>query len=303
MSANKIIIGQIGYGRWGKILNRYFRAHRGFELRKVAVCNPNKKRAGLGKNVELLTSIDPILNDRHIQAVILATPIATHYELAKAVLESGKNLFIEKPITLRGKEAQHLKCLAQENQVKVMVDFTFTFSAAIAEMRQLIEQGEIGEISAIYMAMCNNQPTAQENVYYELGSHMLSLLDLFRPLTSFKFDHFDINRDRQKTREGIIGFFPPHKISFGTIYVSFMHPSRERTIVVMGENKAKITYNALKQPHLLLSKGPKTKRFDQFSEGDNLRFVVEAYYGLIKGHTVFSNLDLAILVTDILEGL
>jgi predicted dehydrogenase len=296
-----IVAGQIGYGRWGKILYRYFQHHQGFEIRKVAACDPNKNRPGLRRNVELTTSIEPILNDREIEAVVIATPLETHYPLAKAVLESGKHLFIEKPIALRGQEARNLKEISERKQVRILVDFTFTFSAALAQMRQLIEQGEIGEVSAIQMAMCNNQPWAQEDVYYELGSHMLGLLSLFYQLENFDFDHFDIEQNNQKTQEGIIGFFPKHKISFGTIYLNFAYPGKERTVVFVGEKKVKLTYDAQRLPHLFLTDNLKTKRFGQFFEGDNLKFAVQAFYELILGRADLSNIDLAILVSDILE--
>ena len=239
--------------------------------------------------------------DEKPDIAFITNPTNLHIQTALECAKRNIALFIEKPITLRGKEARHLKHLALENQVKVMVDFTFTFSAAVAQMRRLIEKGEIGEISAIYMAMCNTRPAAREDVYFELGSHMLSLLSLFFPLEKFDFDHFEINYDQQRTVEGIISFFPPNKISFGTIYLNYLHPNKERTIVVIGENKAKITYEAQIQPHLVLNKGRKVKRFDQFSEGQNLKFAVAAFYDLIQGRGTKSNIDLGIQVTEILE--
>lgn len=173
-------IGVIGYGYWGPNLVRNFYASR--NARVVMVCDQQSKLLGdvprVYPNVHVTTNVDELLGCSDIAAVALATPVDTHYALAKRVLEAGKHVWIEKPMAETSAQCEGLIQLARSRGLLVHVDHTFIYTAPIRKLRQLIEAGELGQLY-YYDSVRVNLGLFQHdvNVLWDLAVHDLSIMD------------------------------------------------------------------------------------------------------------------------------
>ena len=154
-------IAQIGVGYWGPNLLRNLVANKRCQVIRVVDASPERRSYVNGLYPSVLISADPadIFNDRDIDAVVIATPVATHYDLAIKALTAGKHILVEKPLARRIEEVDHMKKLAEEKTLVAMVGHTFLYNAAVRYVKKLIDSNELGEIQ-IYL-----QPAAQSGTY------------------------------------------------------------------------------------------------------------------------------------------
>src|SRR5436190_10473454 len=173
-------IGVIGYGYWGPNIVRNFHTHEGSEV--ALVCDKNAKAAErLRKahpSIPFTTDAMEILKSPRIDAVAVVTPVWTHFELAKAALENGKHVFVEKPFTCSVEQAEELIELAARKRLQIMVDHTFLFTGAVRKIRQLVDEGTLGNLF-YYDSMRVNLGLFQHdiNVIWDLAPHDLSIMD------------------------------------------------------------------------------------------------------------------------------
>lgn len=175
-----INIGIIGYGYWGKNLVRNFSGNELCIVRKVS--DQRKERLTiLAKDypgVEgVQTNVD-IINDPGIDAIVISTPLYTHYELAWKSLEKGKHVLIEKPMTSTTDQALRLIEFAGKKQKVLMVDHTLLYTGAAQKIRELVDAGEIGNLNYFDSTRMNLglfQPDI--NVLWDLASHDISILN------------------------------------------------------------------------------------------------------------------------------
>lgn len=172
--------GLIGLGYWGKNLARALSGAPGVELRAVADANPaalDKLRATY-PTVRAYDAATAMIADPEIDAVVIATPVASHYDLACAAIEHGKHVMIEKPMCRSSAEAADLVARAERRGLTVMVDHTFLFHPVVRELGQLVRSGSLGRISYYDSQRINLglfQPDV--NVIWDLAPHDLSILD------------------------------------------------------------------------------------------------------------------------------
>jgi predicted dehydrogenase len=119
--------GLIGFGYWGKILHKYLTKHKGFSLKAIATRHPESIAGVIPSGVKACT-IEELAGDPEIDAVFIATPIITHYEITRLCLEQGKHVFCEKPLTSVYFEAQHLKEISGKTGRHLFTDYIYTFS-------------------------------------------------------------------------------------------------------------------------------------------------------------------------------
>lgn len=174
----------IGYGYWGPNLVRNFSATSGATVSLVADLRP-ERLAIVTKNypgVKVTTDIDSIWSDSNIDAVIIATPVFTHFELAKKALNSGKHVLLEKPMTDTVAHAEELIELAGKMGKVLMVDHTFLYTSAVQKMKQLIDSGDIGKVKYFDSTRINLGLIQQDvNVLWDLAPHDISILDYLMP--------------------------------------------------------------------------------------------------------------------------
>jgi predicted dehydrogenase len=174
-----INIGVIGYGYWGPNIVRNFFGAADCTVKKVADARP-ERLALLNKifpSVEGVKDADDIINSNNIDAVIIATPVFTHFELAKRALQNGKHVLIEKPMTSSVAESGELINLAAQKSATLMVDHTFLYTGAVQKMKELIEDQTIGTPRYFDSARINLglfQPDI--NVLWDLAPHDISIL-------------------------------------------------------------------------------------------------------------------------------
>jgi len=171
-------VGIVGYGYWGPNLVRNFAEHPRCEL--VAVCDKLGSRlSGVRARypkVRCLSSFDELLKDPNVDAVVIATPVSTHFALAKRALTAGKHVLVEKPLATSVKEAQALVDLARKKRRIILAGHTFIYSPPVRKVKQSIDAGELGRLYYMDFSRVNLglfQPDV--NVLWDLGPHDVSI--------------------------------------------------------------------------------------------------------------------------------
>jgi predicted dehydrogenase len=232
-------VGVVGYGYWGPNIVRNFEGQEHAEV--VAVCDNSAKslarvrRAHPGipttnEYKEMLTSCD-------VDAVAVVTPVWTHFELAKAALESGKHVFVEKPFTSTTAQAEQLIDLAERNNLKIMVDHTFLFTGAVKRIRQLVDDGTLGDLYYYDSTRVNLGLFQHDvNVIWDLAPHDLSIMD---HLIKEKPEAVVATGERHLNGHADVAFitlYYPNNV-IGHINVNWLSPVKVRTTLLGGEKK------------------------------------------------------------------
>ena len=174
-----INVGVIGYGYWGPNIVRNFFSAADCTVKAVADGRP-ERLAVLAKVFPTICGVktaEDIINDKEIDAVVVATPVFSHFPLAKKALENGKHVLIEKPMTSTVAEAEELIALAAQKGLTLMADHTFLYTGAVQKMKELIETGAVGTPRYFDSARINLglfQPDV--NVLWDLAPHDISIL-------------------------------------------------------------------------------------------------------------------------------
>jgi len=171
-------IGVIGFGYWGPNLVRNVASLREAQLRVVCDRSADRLRevGRLYPGVDLVDSIEELLSRSAIDAVILATPADTHFDLAKRVLESGRSVFVEKPLARSVTECERLIELAAKKDLVLMVGHTFEYNAAVEYVDDLISRRDLGQIYYIYSQRLNLGVVRQDvNALWNLAPHDISI--------------------------------------------------------------------------------------------------------------------------------
>jgi predicted dehydrogenase len=174
----------IGAGYWGPNLLRSALGTPGLRVEWLCDIDLERARAALGRysTVRATCSYDEVLADPAVQAVALATPAGTHFEMVRLALEAGKHALVEKPLTSSSAEAEKLIALAHQSGLVLMCDHTYCYTPAVRRIRQLIRGGEIGEVQFVDSIRVNLglvQPDV--DVLWDLAPHDLSILDFVLP--------------------------------------------------------------------------------------------------------------------------
>jgi predicted dehydrogenase len=173
-------IGVIGYGYWGPNLVRNFAECQGAAVRMVCDLRPAQleKVQRRYPGVRVTTNPADVWNDPEVDAVVVATPVDKHFELAMASLRAGKHVLVEKPITSTSEQASRLIDEAAARRLVLMVDHTFVYTGAVRKMRELLETGELGDIYYYDSTRVNLGLFQHDvNVLWDLAVHDLSIMD------------------------------------------------------------------------------------------------------------------------------
>lgn len=171
-------IAIIGYGYWGKNLVRNFYSLPDCTVRLVADTDANKLASlkQLYPGIALTTNLQEVFADHAIDAVVIATPVFSHYVLAKQALLAGKHVLVEKPMTASVAEAEELIELAGRKNKLLMVDHTFLYTGAVEKIKALVRSGEIGKINYIDSIRINlGLFQSDVNVLWDLAPHDISI--------------------------------------------------------------------------------------------------------------------------------
>jgi predicted dehydrogenase len=174
-----IIVGQIGCGYWGPNLLRNFSANSNCYVKWLADQN-SQRRAYAQENypkIKITSEAENIISDSKVDAVIVATPASSHYELVKACLKAKKHTFVEKPLAMCVAEADELVALATDVDKILMVGHTFLYNAAVNYAKDFLDAGELGDTYYLYSQRLNlGQARTDVNAWWNLAPHDVSIL-------------------------------------------------------------------------------------------------------------------------------
>jgi predicted dehydrogenase len=238
---NKINIAQIGVGYWGPNLLRNLVANKSCEVKKVVDLSKERRHfvRDLYPSVRVSYRVEDIINDADIEAVVIATPVATHIDLAMKCLEAGKHILVEKPMATNVKEIRQIGKLAEEKRLVAMVGHTFLFNAAVRYVKTLIESGELGDIRYIYSQRVNLGRIRNDvDALWNLAPHDISIIQYW--LNEPEPIHVTRN-GMDYVQNGIddVVFmnieYPGNIIA--NIHVSWLDPHKIRKMTIVGSEK------------------------------------------------------------------
>lgn len=248
MKSNQIKVAIIGYGYWGPNVLRAFSEVASAQI--VVCCDLKTKNLQLVKqrypSIKTTTDVDDILKDESINAVIITTPLSTHYPIALKALKAKKHVWIEKPMTQNSEQAKKLIKLAQKNNLLIFVDHIFLYTQAVSYLKKFIQSGNLGDIYYFDSRRINLGIVQQDNnVIWDLATHDISimchLLDkLPKEVSAYGTTHI------KKGFEDIayLNFsFDDNNIS-SHVAVSWLSPVKMRRTILAGSKKM-VTYDDL----------------------------------------------------------
>jgi predicted dehydrogenase len=180
MKSNAVVnVAVAGCGYWGPNLIRNLNQANNCRLKTV--CDVAEARLRhmkkLYPDIVTTTRFEDVLEDRELDAVAIATPVRFHFEMAKAALEAGKHVFIEKPMARSTAECEELQAIAKKAGLQIMVGHTFLFSPAVRRMKEIIESGDIGKLQYISARRLNLGLFQKDiNVAWDLAPHDISII-------------------------------------------------------------------------------------------------------------------------------
>jgi len=237
--SNLVRVGVIGYGYWGPNVVRNLHSLENCQI--VAICDQNPaslRRASQGfPGIELTTGASELLTSPQIDAIAVVTPVWTHFELAKSALQNGKHVFVEKPFTSTLGQADELIELAERKRLKIMVDHTFLFSGAVRKIRELVDNGALGELYYFDSTRVNLGLFQHDvNVVWDLAPHDLSIMDY---IIRAKPEAVVATGGRHLNGLADVAFitvyFPNNVVAH--INVNWLSPVKVRTTLIGGEKK------------------------------------------------------------------
>ncbi len=288
-----------GLGYWGPNLARNFDELA--ELRWLCDTDPERRQrfAERYPQARVTAGFEELLADTELDAVVVATPVPTHYSLAKQALEAGKNVFVEKPPAMRASEMDELVAIAAERDLVLMPGHLLLYHPGVLKLKELISSGELGDVLCVYGNRQNlGIVRTNENALWSLGVHDLSvILYLLDEEPSEAVAH---GRDFLTPGVEDVVFcylrFPSGKIAH--MHLSWLDPHKMRKITVVGREKMAVFDDMeLERKVTVYEKAP-WKRAETYGEwqtrsGDiwipkistdePLRLECEHFLGLVSG--------------------
>jgi UDP-2-acetamido-3-amino-2,3-dideoxy-glucuronate N-acetyltransferase len=231
-------IAVVGCGYWGKNLVRNFH-----DLGVLyAACDSAEEKLDFFKDkypdLKYFNDFNTLLEDPNISAVAIGTPAATHYDLVKKAMLLGKDVFVEKPISLKYREGEELVDLAEKNKRILMVGHILEYHPAINKLKDMIRKGELGNIQYIYSNRLNlGKFRTEENILWSFAPHDISVIISLLgeiPASVTALGRNSLNKDIADVTITSMSFPSGAKAH---IFVSWLHPYKEQKLVVIGGKK------------------------------------------------------------------
>jgi predicted dehydrogenase len=242
-------IGVIGYGYWGPNLVRNFVEAEHARVECVSDLRPDRLALINSRypRIRTIQSARDLIGDPAIDAVAIATPVSTHYELALRALQEGKHVLVEKPLASDTEQVQRLIDLARKRKRVLMVDHTFVYTGAVRKIRELVDSGGLGEIY-YYDSVRVNLGLFQHdvNVLWDLAVHDLSILDYVLPFRPCAVSATGLSHVPGRTENiaYLTLFFPGSQIAH--IHANWLAPVKLRRTLI-GASRKMIVYDDLDQ--------------------------------------------------------
>ncbi|CAB1063923.1 oxidoreductase domain protein [Olavius sp. associated proteobacterium Delta 1] len=234
-------IAQIGVGYWGPNLLRNLVASKRCVVSRVAEVSNERHDyvRGLYPGINVSSEADRVFDDTDIDAVVIATPVATHFELAMKALQTGKHVLVEKPLAKSVSEVKQIAKLANQKNRIVMVGHTFLFNAAVRYIKDMIDSGKLGDIRYIYSQRLNlGRIRSDVDALWNFAPHDISIIQYW---LGDPFPLSVVKRGVDFIQNGVndvvfMNIMYPDKI-MANIQVSWLDPNKTRRMTVVGSKK------------------------------------------------------------------
>ena len=235
MNKKKKTIGLVGLGYWGKNIARNL-----YELGVLSAICDNDKNVLIHyketyKGIKTYNNINELL-DSDIDAIFIATPAATHFDLVKHTLNKGKHVFVEKPLCLNVSDGEYLKEIADSKGLKLMVGHLLLYHPAFIALKDLLKSGGLGNIRYIYSNRLSlGKLRKEENALWSFAPHDISMiLSLIgaEPKNIEASGGYYLSKDVADTTMTVMTFENNIKAH---VFVSWLHPFKEQRLIVVGD--------------------------------------------------------------------
>jgi predicted dehydrogenase len=288
-----IQVAQIGVGYWGPNLLRNLVANKRCKVSTVVELAKERREyvRGLYPSVEVTDSVEEVFKNPRIDAVVIATPVATHFDLATRALSAGKHILVEKPIARCVAEVNEMGRLSAEKKRVAMVGHTFLFNGAVRYVKKLIETGELGDIRYIYSQRLNlGRIRSDVDALWNFAPHDISIIQYWLdnpvPLSVVRRGVGYI----QDSVDDVVflNILYPNKV-MANIHVSWLDPHKVRTMVVVGSKKMVVYDDIADNKIAIYDKGiDRTAVLGQNMDYDNQHFPT---FNLRSGDVLLPQVD------------
>ena len=274
-----IRIGVIGYGYWGPNVVRNFYETPGVQVASVSDLRSERLQVVQARypTIKLTTNHREVIEDPTLDAIALATPVSTHFELGMAALAAGKHVFIEKPLAATAEQAKRLIDAASKADRILMVDHTFIYTGAVRKIRELVDAGALGDIY-YYDSTRVNLGLFQHDidVIWDLAVHDLSIMDYVIPHRPLAVSATGLSHvvDAKENIAFLTLFFDGPLIAH--IHVNWLAPVKIRRTLI-GASKQMVVYDDLEQSE-------KIKIYDKGINIDRRKDPAEKIYEVLVGY-------------------
>lgn len=269
---NQINIAQIGVGYWGPNILRNLIANKNCNVKTVVDLAQERQEfvRSLYPDVKVTDNIQDVILDPTIDAVVISTPVFTHFDLAILSLQAGKHVLIEKPMAKTPDEVEQIGAIAKKNNLVAMVGHTFLYNAAVHYLKKLIDSGELGEIRYIYSQRLNlGRIRSDVDALWNFAPHDVSIIQYLLgdpvPICIKKQGMDYVQRGIDDVV--FMNIIYPNKV-MAHIHVSWLDPHKVRKITVVGSKKMVIYDDITENKIAIYDKG-----IDNVATlGDNMDF-------------------------------
>ena len=236
-----INIAQIGVGYWGPNLLRNLVGNQNCLVKTVVDLSAERRKfvKNLYPSVKVTENVNDVINDSSIDAVVIATPVASHFDLAISALNAGKHILVEKPMATKVDQIKQIGHHATEKNLVAMVGHTFLFNSAVRYVKSLIESGELGEIRYIYSQRVNLGRIRDDvDALWNLAPHDISIIQYWlddpEPESISRNGMAYVQKDIDDVV--FVNITYPNGV-MANIHVSWLDPHKIRRMTVVGSKK------------------------------------------------------------------
>jgi len=297
-----INIAIIGYGYWGPNLMRNFNSNPNCHVSYLV--DSRVERLDLAKktypNLQISQHFDEVIASNEVDAVVIATPVYTHFELAKKALERGKHVLLEKPMTANVAEAEELIRIAKDQGLTLMVDHTFLYTNSIQKIKSLVQNGDLGQLQYFDSTRINLGLIQQDvNVLWDLAPHDISILSYLvdkKPISVQAVGVSHIHNGIENIAYMNVNYEEKFMAHF---HCSWSSPVKVRNIMIGGDKKM-VVYNDNEPTE-------KIKIYDSGysvqNDEDKRRVLIDYRIGDIYVPKIENNEALGAMVKDFLDSI
>jgi predicted dehydrogenase len=275
--SNVVTVAQLGVGYWGPNLLRNLVANNNCRVSKVVDLSIERRDyvQRLYPSIEVADKTDFVFDDPSVNAVVIATPVHTHFEMAMKALKADKHVLVEKPMARTVEEVRQIGDLARSKNLVAMVGHTFLYNAAVRYVKELIDSGVLGDIRYIYSQRLNlGRIRPDVDALWNFAPHDVSIIQYWlgnpTPVSVMR-------RGIDYIQKGIddvvfLNIIYPNKV-MANIHVSWLDPNKVRRITVVGSKKMVVYDDMADNKIAIFDKGiDPVAKLGENMDYDNLNF-------------------------------